>query len=47
VQVQGLSFSVMLTRGGAVRWFKVSRVAAAANDAAAAEPGSPPAAPPA
>jgi magnesium and cobalt transporter len=47
VQVQGLSFSVMLTRGGAVRWFKVSRVAAAANEAAAAEPGGPPAAPPA
>jgi len=47
VQVQGLSFAVMLTRGGAVRWFKVSRVAASAEDARAADPGSPPAAPPA
>jgi magnesium and cobalt transporter len=47
VQVQGLSFSVMLTRGGAVRWFKVSRAAASAEDVRAAEPGGPPAAPPA
>jgi magnesium and cobalt transporter len=47
VQVQGLSFAVMLTRGGAVRWFKVSRVAASAEDARAADPGGPPAAPPA
>ena len=27
VQVGGLVFSVMLTRGGAVRWFKVTRAA--------------------
>ena len=47
VQVQGLSFSVMLTRGGAVRWFRVSRVAASADDARAADSGGPPAAPPA
>jgi len=46
VQVHGLSFSVMLTRGGAVRWFRVSRVAASAEDARAAETGGPPAAPP-
>ncbi|HSW05400.1 HlyC/CorC family transporter [Aquabacterium sp.] len=31
VQLDELSFHVMLTRGGAVRWFKVSRVAPAAN----------------
>jgi magnesium and cobalt transporter len=47
VQVQGLSFSVMLTRGGAVRWFRVSRVTAPDEGARAAEPGGPPAAPPA
>lgn len=29
VEVQGLRFAVMLTRGGAVRWFRASRVAAA------------------
>ncbi|MEI6028938.1 MAG: transporter associated domain-containing protein [Betaproteobacteria bacterium] len=28
VDIQGLHFSVMLTRGGAVRWFRASRVAA-------------------
>ena len=47
VQVQGLSFSVMLTRGGAVRWFRVSRVATSAEDARAVEMGGPPTAPPA
>jgi magnesium and cobalt transporter len=47
VQVRGLSFSVMLTRGGAVRWFRVSRVAASEDDVRAAETGGPPAAPPA
>jgi magnesium and cobalt transporter len=26
VDVGGLRFAVMLTRGGAVRWFKVSRL---------------------
>ena len=36
VEVGGLHFSVMLTRGGAVRWFKVTRVVPAAG---AAEPG--------
>ena len=25
VEVDGLNFAVMLTRGGAVRWFKVTR----------------------
>jgi magnesium and cobalt transporter len=34
VDVGGLRFAVMLTRGGAVRWFKVSRVTASAGDAA-------------
>ena len=29
VEVQGLRFTVMLTRGGAVRWFRASRVAGA------------------
>ena len=46
VQVQGLSFSVMLTRGGAVRWFRVSGVAASAEDERAADTGGPPTAPP-
>jgi magnesium and cobalt transporter len=32
----GLQFTVMLTRGGAVRWFRVARLPAAADDAAAA-----------
>jgi magnesium and cobalt transporter len=36
-----LTFSAMLTRGGAVRWFKVTRPPAAAVDAAA--PAAPPA----
>jgi magnesium and cobalt transporter len=27
VDVGGLRFTVMLTRGGAVRWFRVARVA--------------------
>ena len=31
VQVGPLAFHVMLTRGGAVRWFKVSRVEPAAD----------------
>ena len=31
VEVGGLRFSVMLTRGGAVRWFKVTRAAAPAS----------------
>lgn len=31
VQIAGLRFEVMLTRGGAVRWFRVSRAAPAAN----------------
>ncbi|MDT9000806.1 transporter associated domain-containing protein [Paucibacter sp. APW11] len=38
VEIAGLRFTVMLTRGGAVRWFKVNRMAglpaAAADDAA-------------
>jgi magnesium and cobalt transporter len=33
VDVGGLRFAVMLTRGGAVRWFKVSRAPASAGDA--------------
>jgi len=33
VRVGPLVFSVMLTRGGAVRWFKVTRAAADADDA--------------
>jgi magnesium and cobalt transporter len=45
VQVQGLSFSVMLTRGGAVRWFKVARVIAPAEGTGTAEAGGSPAAP--
>jgi magnesium and cobalt transporter len=35
VDLGGLRFSVMLTRGGAVRWFRVSRHAPEAPDAAA------------
>jgi magnesium and cobalt transporter len=31
VEIGGLRFEVMLTRGGAVRWFRVSRAASAAN----------------
>lgn len=31
VELGGLSFSVMLTRGGSVRWFKVTRLPAAAT----------------
>jgi len=31
VEVGGLRFSVMLTRGGAVRWFKVTRAAASSS----------------
>jgi magnesium and cobalt transporter len=37
VDVAGLRFTVMLTRGGAVRWFRVARVPgdeAAAREAA-------------
>jgi magnesium and cobalt transporter len=46
VDVQGLRFSVMLTRGGAVRWFRVSRVddrgsADQGRDVAAAGPPPP------
>jgi len=33
VQVAGLNFAVMLTRGGAVRWFKVTRAPAEASEA--------------
>lgn len=33
VRIAGLNFAVMLTRGGAVRWFKVTR---APDDAAEA-----------
>ncbi|MFG6430665.1 HlyC/CorC family transporter [Roseateles sp. LYH14W] len=33
VQVGGLNFAVMLTRGGAVRWFKVTRVAEGESEA--------------
>ena len=32
VDVGGLAFTVMLTRGGAVRWFRVSRASAASDD---------------
>ncbi len=32
VEMGGLRFSVMLTRGGAVRWFKVTRMADAADE---------------
>ncbi len=35
VELAGLRFHVMLTRGGAVRWFKVTRAATAAPSAAA------------
>ncbi len=35
VDLAGLRFHVMLTRGGAVRWFKVTRAATAAPSAAA------------
>ncbi len=35
VELGGLSFSVMLTRGGSVRWFKVTRLPAAAPTEAA------------
>ncbi len=35
VELGGLSFSVMLTRGGSVRWFKVTRLPAAAPAEAA------------
>ena len=38
VVVGGLSFTVMLTRGGAVRWFKVTRPAPAGIPAAPAVP---------
>ncbi|WP_284619718.1 HlyC/CorC family transporter [Aquabacterium humicola] len=34
VEVGGLAFQVMLTRGGAVRWFKTTRVAAGDGDGA-------------
>jgi magnesium and cobalt transporter len=34
VEVSGLAFQVMLTRGGAVRWFKTTRVAATDGDGA-------------
>jgi len=37
VDVQSLRFAVMLTRGGAVRWFKVTRVEPAAADTADAD----------
>jgi magnesium and cobalt transporter len=37
VQVGGLNFVVMLTRGGAVRWFRVSRAVADEADAADAD----------
>jgi magnesium and cobalt transporter len=33
VEVQGLRFSVMLTRGGAVRWFRASRVSPTEREA--------------
>ena len=33
VELEGLSFAVMLARGGAVRWFKVTRAPAPAPDA--------------
>ncbi|MBI3367963.1 MAG: CBS domain-containing protein [Burkholderiales bacterium] len=33
VRLAGLAFVVMLTRGGAVRWFRVARVAGAASEA--------------
>jgi magnesium and cobalt transporter len=31
-EADGLNFQVMLTRGGAVRWFKVARQAATPSD---------------
>jgi magnesium and cobalt transporter len=37
VPIGGLDFTVMLTRGGAVRWFKVRRLPPASAGAAAAE----------
>ncbi|HET9978712.1 MAG TPA: transporter associated domain-containing protein, partial [Burkholderiaceae bacterium] len=37
VDLGGLRFSVMLTRGGAVRWFRVSRLAPEANGDASAD----------
>jgi magnesium and cobalt transporter len=43
VDIDGLRFAVMLTRGGAVRWFRVQRLAppapAAGAETAAASPG--------
>jgi magnesium and cobalt transporter len=36
IESAGLSFTVMLTRGGAVRWFRVARAAVAADGAAQA-----------
>jgi magnesium and cobalt transporter len=38
MQIGGLQFSAMLTRGGAVRWFKVTRPAAAAASPASDAP---------
>jgi magnesium and cobalt transporter len=38
MEIGGLRFSAMLTRGGAVRWFKVTRPAAASIPAAPAVP---------
>jgi magnesium and cobalt transporter len=35
VEIGGLRFVVMITRGGAVRWFRVSRVAASNGSAGA------------
>ncbi len=40
VEVGGLNFSVMLTRGGAVRWFKVTRVETPEGDEEARAAGS-------
>jgi magnesium and cobalt transporter len=37
VDVGGLRFAVMLTRGGAVRWFRVARLPPEAQGEAAAE----------
>lgn len=47
VEVQGLRFSVMLTRGGAVRWFRASRVSPAEREARSRSADSPATAPPA
>jgi magnesium and cobalt transporter len=33
MQIGGLNFAVMLTRGGAVRWFKVTRTTEGETDA--------------